>query len=221
MSSDLPPRPNFEYLKKRAKELLRELQKQNPHAKLADAQHQIAREHGFLNWSQLKEVLQSIANRPEPPVPSASGLFARFNTRARQATFFSRFEAGQAGHPAIDPEHLLLGVLRARAGLTSPVLSDAQLSVERVRAGVLAKRSAGEPLSTGVIIAFSEDTKRVINLAAAEADRVQHKEIGAAHLLLGLLHDERSIAGSILHERGLNLEAVRKSVDELLNEETG
>jgi hypothetical protein len=46
MSSDLPPRPNFEFLKKLAKERLRELQKQNPGAKLADAQHAVARQCG-------------------------------------------------------------------------------------------------------------------------------------------------------------------------------
>jgi hypothetical protein len=113
-----PPRPNFEYLKKRAKEALRELQKKNPRAKLAEAQHAIAREHGFLNWSQLKEAVDAVARRAEmPPSAATAGLFPRFTMRAKQATFFSRFEAGQFGHAAIDPEHLLLGVMRGHAGL--------------------------------------------------------------------------------------------------------
>src|SRR5215510_9814447 len=99
MSSDLPPRPSLEYLQKRAKELRRELQKTNPHAKLADAQHQIAREHGFVNWSQLKEVVTSLVRLTSKASPeTTAGLFPRFTTRAKQATFFSRFEAGQFGH---------------------------------------------------------------------------------------------------------------------------
>jgi len=213
MSSDLPPRPNFEFLKKRAKELLRELQKTDPRAKLADAQHQIAREHGFLNWSQLKDVVQSIVNRPAPPPPS--GVFARFNTRARQATFFSRFEAGQFGHAVIDPEHLLLGVMRA----ATPVLADTRLSLDGLRATVRERRQTETPLSISVIIAFSDDTKRAIGLAAAEADRLHHTDIGTPHLLLGILNDEGSLAASMLRGAGVTPDAIRSRVDEWMNEE--
>jgi len=218
MSSDLPPRPNFEYLKKRAKELLRELQKQNPHAKLAEAQHQIAREHGFRNWSQLKELVQSIANRTEPPAPPAGGVFARFSARAKKATFFSRFEAGQFGHPSIDPEHLLLGVIRARHD-AAQISTDARLSLDGLRATVCERRQADTPLATSVIIAFSDDTKRVVNLAAAEADRLHHDDIGTPHLLLGILGDEESLAASMLRESGVTLDAVRGRADEWMKEE--
>jgi Ankyrin repeats (3 copies)/Ankyrin repeat len=66
----LPPKPNLEHLKKQAKELLDDFEKQEPGAiarfralksqpaqpvKLADAQHAIAREYGFANWAKLKE----------------------------------------------------------------------------------------------------------------------------------------------------------------------
>jgi hypothetical protein len=54
MSRQLPPRPNLEYLKKQAKELLDEWQRQDPSAQLADAQHALAREYGFASWPALK-----------------------------------------------------------------------------------------------------------------------------------------------------------------------
>jgi hypothetical protein len=54
MSRQLPPRPNLEYLKKQAKELLDEWQRENPSAQLADAQHALAREYGFASWPALK-----------------------------------------------------------------------------------------------------------------------------------------------------------------------
>lgn len=54
MSRHLPPRPNLEFLKNQAKELLPSLQQQHVAAKLADAQHAIAREYGFTNWANLK-----------------------------------------------------------------------------------------------------------------------------------------------------------------------
>jgi hypothetical protein len=46
MSRQLPPRPNLEYLRKEAKDLLEVLQRQDPSAQLADAQHALAREYG-------------------------------------------------------------------------------------------------------------------------------------------------------------------------------
>ena len=53
-SSQLPDRASLEYLKKLAKERLRELRRTNPDARLADAQLLIAREHGFTSWRALK-----------------------------------------------------------------------------------------------------------------------------------------------------------------------
>jgi hypothetical protein len=50
MSRHLPPHPNLEYLKKQAKESLRDMRQRNPAFKLADAQHAIAREYGFSSW---------------------------------------------------------------------------------------------------------------------------------------------------------------------------
>jgi len=216
MSSDLPPRPSLEYLKKLAKERLSELRRRNPAAKLADAQHDVAREHGFLNWSQLKEVVSSVARLISKASPeTTAGLFPRFTTRAKQATFFSRFEAGQFGHAAIDPEHLLLGVMRAAA----PALSHTHLSLDDVRANVRERRSAGEPLSMSVIVAFSDDTKRAIGFAAAEADRLHHDDIGTPHLLLGILGDDGSLAASMLRDSGITVDAIRSGVDEWMEEE--
>ena len=54
MSRQLPARPNLEHLKKQAKDLLPALQRRDPAAQLADAQHALAREYGFASWPKLK-----------------------------------------------------------------------------------------------------------------------------------------------------------------------
>jgi hypothetical protein len=67
VSRDLPPRPNLDHLRKQAKELLVSLQQQNPESRLADAQHQIAREYGFESWPRLKAHVESrAATAPNP-----------------------------------------------------------------------------------------------------------------------------------------------------------
>src|SRR5262245_62763651 len=52
--SQLPEHPSLEYLRKLAKDRLRELRKKSPKAKLSDAQLAIARDHGFPSWRALK-----------------------------------------------------------------------------------------------------------------------------------------------------------------------
>jgi len=66
MSRQLPEKPNLEHLKKQAKELLRELQQTNAEAKLADAQHQLARDYGFASWPKLKEHVDSMVRLLAP-----------------------------------------------------------------------------------------------------------------------------------------------------------
>jgi hypothetical protein len=53
-SFELPERASLEFLKKRAKERLAELRRENAAAKLTDAQLLIAREYGFPSWRALK-----------------------------------------------------------------------------------------------------------------------------------------------------------------------
>src|SRR5262249_34466342 len=54
MSQALPARPNLDWLRKTAKQQLQELRKSKPGAKLAGAQHALAREYGFRSWRALK-----------------------------------------------------------------------------------------------------------------------------------------------------------------------
>ena len=54
MSRDLPARPKLEHLRKQAKDRLRDLRLQNADAKLADAQHAVARDYGFTKKDRIE-----------------------------------------------------------------------------------------------------------------------------------------------------------------------
>jgi hypothetical protein len=54
MSPELPARPNLEHLRNEAKRLLQSLRRDDPDARLSDAQLQVARAYGFASWRQLK-----------------------------------------------------------------------------------------------------------------------------------------------------------------------
>jgi ankyrin repeat protein len=56
----LPDNPSLDWLRKQAKRRLAELREANPAAKLADAQFELARQHGFPSWRALKAHVDSL-----------------------------------------------------------------------------------------------------------------------------------------------------------------
>jgi ankyrin repeat protein len=64
---DLPARPNLEQYKKQAKDLLKGWKSADPKTKqkLADAQHAIAREHGFDTWKMFTERIAHLTGAAE------------------------------------------------------------------------------------------------------------------------------------------------------------
>src|SRR6187397_3016726 len=136
-------------------------------------------------------------------------MFERYTERARRVLFFARYEASQLGSISIETEHLLLGLIREGKGLTSRIFARSHLSLENIRKEIEGRTVFREKVSTSVEIPFS-----------AEADRLLHNYIGTEHLLLGILREERSVAASILMEKGMRLNTVRDDIVQLLNEKT-
>ncbi len=138
-------------------------------------------------------------------------MFERYTEAARRALFFARYEASELGAMAIETEHILLGLVRdARVLAMLP-----SLPLERLRAEIDGRAVAREKVPTSMEIPFTADTMRVLQFAAQEADDLRHAHIGVEHLLLGLLREEHSIAGSALAAHGVRLGDVRAEVARL------
>src|SRR4029450_1920121 len=147
-------------------------------------------------------------------------MFERYTERARRVLFFARYEASQLGSVSIETEHLLLGLIREGKGLTSRIFARSHLSLENIPKDIEGRtvfRAKGEAPGG---IPFSAETKRVLQYAAEEADRLLHNYIGTEHLLLGILREERSGGGTIPMEKGGRLHQVREDIVQLLNEKT-
>ena len=139
-------------------------------------------------------------------------MFERYTEKARRVIFFARYEASQFGAPAIEPEHLLLGLMREDKTLTGRFFPRAQVSIESIRKEIEGRTLLREKISTSVELPLAPETKRVLAYAHEESERLQHRHIGTEHLLLGLLREDRSMAAEILYERGLRLNAVRDEI---------
>src|SRR5260370_561499 len=154
--------------------------------------------------------------RPRPPRAGflrgkRANVFERYTEKARRVIFFARYEASQYGSPYIETEHLLLGLMREDKGLASRVLRQ-QGSIESIRKEIEARITIRERISTSVEVPLSAECKRILNMAAEEAERLGHKHVGTEHLLLGILREEKCFGSEILMERGLRLSTLREEL---------
>lgn len=138
-------------------------------------------------------------------------MLERYTEKARRTIFFARYEASQYGSPYIEAEHLLLGLLREDRALSYHFLTS-RVSAGWIRKKVEAHTTIREKVSTSVDLPLSNESKRVLNYAADEADQLGHKHIGTQHLLLGLVRERDSFAAALLLEQGLTLEELRTEI---------
>jgi ATP-dependent Clp protease ATP-binding subunit ClpC len=211
--SQLPSRPSLSHLRKQAKDLLRELRRRKRGVTLVEAQHALARQYGFASWPKLKVHAERLAALPGPVT------FQRYTSKAREAVFFSRHEAGQLGSRTIEPEHVLLGLIRASEGLKGRIFDRPALALDRARILLTSGRPTTDPLPPTVRMSTGDRAQQIFRAAAEEADALKHHDIGLAHLLLGVLREPASEAATLLDRTGVRFQSVRDAIAALLNEE--
>ena len=139
-------------------------------------------------------------------------MFERYTEGARRTIFFGRYEASRLGSPEIDTEHLLLGLLREDKGLLRLALLD--VDYESAYPEIAVGADPVQTLPTSVDLPLSNDAKQVLKYACDEADRLNSKNIGTEHLLLGLLCDSNFASAKFL-SRLVSLESLRKRIEAL------
>ncbi len=138
-------------------------------------------------------------------------MFERFTERGRRAVFFARYEATRFGSSTIEPEHLLLGLLHEDKNLINRFLSNA-LPLETIREEIAKSLPSREKVSSSSNLPFSNAYKRVLEYAAEEAEKLNHRHIGTEHLLCGILREEEGLAAEFLRNQGLQLDTIREEL---------
>jgi ATP-dependent Clp protease ATP-binding subunit ClpC len=135
-------------------------------------------------------------------------MFERYTQNARRVIFLAREEATQYGSEYIESEHLLLAILRENETLATRIGGETD-SVNSFRKEIEKVTIIGDSLTGSPEVPLSTDSKRILTLAAQEADRLGHQQIGLGHFLLSMLQVEKCIAAGILQAHGATLLNVR------------
>jgi ATP-dependent Clp protease ATP-binding subunit ClpA len=140
-------------------------------------------------------------------------MVERMTEQARRVLFYARAEVSKWGSAAIEPEHLLLGIIHEGKGAAVTLLRDTfHLEMLAVIREVASHMEHKPQFSTSIEVPFGTATREVLNAAVEEADRLQHQAIGPEHLLLGILRVADTIPAAILSKHQVTLESARRSL---------
>jgi hypothetical protein len=128
--------------------------------------------------------------------------------------YFSRYEASTWGSAYIEPEHLLLGILREdkvlarRFGLRGAGLG----SVDPVRREIEAIVPSLKLKTTRIDIPLSPISKRIMERATVAAEVFKDKHVRAKHWFYAILHEKTPVTAQIMSHYNVSIDSIRNWV---------
>jgi ATP-dependent Clp protease ATP-binding subunit ClpA len=136
-------------------------------------------------------------------------MFDRYNDEAKRALFFARMAVSQHGGAELEPEHLLIGLLRAQPEATlrfAPAALDADDLCERLAAAITDKTRP----SKSIEVRLSAASIAALEQAKIEADDLSSVAIRPEHLILGIMVKTDGAAATALRDAGARPSAIRE-----------
>ena len=132
-------------------------------------------------------------------------LFSNFTEKARIAISEAHDAAAEMGHNYIGSEHLLMGLIREGSGVAAKVLEKNGVTAEKVKDKINEYIGIGVSLPQQTELPLTPRSKRILEMSALEARRLNHSYIGTEHLLMAIIRDGDGVAAKILESLGVNL----------------
>jgi ATP-dependent Clp protease ATP-binding subunit ClpA len=143
-----------------------------------------------------------------------------FTPRAKKVLELSLREALQLGHDYIGTEHILLGLIREGQGLAAQILVALGIDLPRLRELVL-QILAGEPAGEPTHLVRTELLVKGFDEVVKQTTDRGHDRTGSEHILLWLLAQSESAAVLALQAEGVDVEALRSRLEQILEEGNG
>src|SRR5438093_3269333 len=135
--------------------------------------------------------------------------FDRLTTKSQEALAAAQERADRAGHPEIEPEHLLAELLEQKEGAVRPILEAARIPLDRLQKALEARFKQLPKVSGARQVVVSSALRQIIENAEAEAERLQDQYVSTEHLLLAMVDPAvPQEAGRILRDAGATREAI-------------
>lgn len=134
------------------------------------------------------------------------------NRKSRTILAHAQREAGRLLHPAVEPAHVLLGILRQGDCFAADLIRDTAPNLDTLKADIEAFLGFGSIDNVTLDIPLSESTQTYLSQTDAIRRQLRHEEIRSDHLLLGLTHDSAGPLAAILEHHGITTKRVLEAI---------
>lgn len=136
-------------------------------------------------------------------------MLENFSEQALKAVMYAQEEARQQRSSLVEPDHVLLGLLRDPETLVSELLRSKQIEPQSVR-NMISRDPQARKAPLEVI--YSDAVQTLFRLAENEARSFGMKKVDTDHLLLGLVETGEGQTPEVLKQVGLNLSHLRWNI---------
>ena len=147
-------------------------------------------------------------------------MFEAFTDAARMVMTLANREAQREDHDQIYAAHILLGIMKAEAGVGGRALYARGVTPANARREIEKLMKSGNG-SYAENLPQTSEAKKALQNAIAECRDLGHDSIGTGHMLLGLLGDRDGVPAKVLQNLGHTISVVRREVVELLRKTNG
>ena len=140
-----------------------------------------------------------------------------FTQQVSDIVVYGKEEANRLQNDHIEPEHLLLGILRDGECKAAEILKSFYLDLKGIKNELetqLREKSILENYSQD--ISFSEEALKILTLSKLEARLMNDEKVDTPHILLAIMRDNQNNAYKILEKNDVTYE---KIIDRLKQEE--
>lgn len=140
-----------------------------------------------------------------------------FTQQVSDIVVYGKEEANRLQNDHIEPEHLLLGILRDGECKAAEILKSFYLDLKGIKNELeiqLREKSIQENYSQD--ITFSEEASKILTLSKLEAKLMNNEKVDTPHILLATMRDNQNNAYKILDKNDVTYE---KIIDRLKQEE--
>jgi ATP-dependent Clp protease ATP-binding subunit ClpC len=138
--------------------------------------------------------------------------FSRMSDRAKRAFGIATGEAVRLRYRAVEPEHLVLGLIGCDGAVTKRVFQAAGVGFAKAQKDLESTIGPGDATEVAEGLWPSPETKMIADRAAEEADRLGVERVEPEHLLLALAGQDGR-AATALRLLGISPDAIRREIE--------
>ena len=140
----------------------------------------------------------------------------RLTNDAKAVLQYAQEVAQKFHHDYVGTEHILLGLVLNTDGIAGLLLNQLGLTPENVTRAI--EQHVGWGQDSPTKLRLTPRTKRTMELAVREANRLEQNYVGTEHMLAGILEEGSGMAVQILEDMDIDSDLVSQRLSELMND---